>query len=340
MKVSEIGEFGLINRLAKMIAETQDKPSASGQQVLIGIGDDTAAWKNQAGIQLATVDTFIQDVHFSLGETSWEDLGWKAMAANLSDIAAMGGVPTYALISLSLPESTEVADVIAFNKGMLALAQESGVTVVGGNISSAPLVAISITVLGNTIDIDQYPLTRAAAKPGEQIAITGYIGAAAAGLKLITKQIQADPETTAAYLKKAFTHPHPRLEEGQLLVQQGIKAAIDISDGLIQDLGHICEASQVGARLRTAHIPVDPTLKARLGEASLELVLAGGEDYELIFTGSADKIEKIRELAACPITVIGEIAAEDKGKVTLLDSNGKVFIPDKTGWDHFATRQG
>jgi len=337
MKVSEIGEFGLIDRLAKMIAQAQAKPSASGQQVLIGIGDDTAVWKSTAGIQLATVDTFIQDVHFSLGETSWEDLGWKAMAANLSDIAAMGGVPTYALVSLSLPETTEVDNVMAFNRGMLALASESGVTIVGGNISSAPLVAISITILGNTTGINQYPLTRAAARPGEQIAVTGYIGAAAGGLKLITRQLQADPETTA-YLKKAFTHPQPRLKEGQLLVKQGIKAAIDISDGLIQDLGHICEASQVGARLQTARIPVDPTLQARLGEAALELALSGGEDYELIFTGSADKIDKIRQLATCPITAIGEIVAEDKGKVTLLDSNGQVFSPDKTGWDHFAAR--
>ena len=337
MRVSELGEFGLIDLLAKMANSGRDKHLASWQQLIIGIGDDAAAWQGDASTQLATIDSFIQDVHFSLGIASWNDLGWKALAANLSDIAAMGGVPRYALVSLALPDDTEVDDVTALYKGMIELAQEFGVAIIGGDTSSALVVAITITILGSTRNRDKHLLTRSAAEPGEKVAVTGELGAAAAGLEMLNKQLQFNPEAITC-LKNAYLHPYPRIAEGQLLVEQGVKTAIDISDGLISDLKHICKASQVSARIEIDRVPIQPTVKANFGDKSLELALSGGEDYELLFTGSAKIINKVRGAASCPITVIGEIVADRIGEVTLIDRKGNPFNLGTTGWEHFTTR--
>ena len=281
MKVSELGEFGLLELLAKIASSAEDKQVASWQQLITGIGDDAAAWQGDTATQLATVDSLIQDVHFSLGITPWEDLGWKALAVNLSDIAAMGGAARYALVSLALPNDTEVDDVTALYQGMIDLARESGVAIVGGDISNAPLVIITITVLG--IARNNHVLTRTAAMPGEQVAVTGHLGAAAAGLEMLTRQLRFDGEASNS-LRNAFLHPYPRIAEGQLLVEQGVRAAIDISDGLIADLAHICHQSQVGARVEIDRVPIHPAAKANFGDRSRELALSGGEDYELLFT--------------------------------------------------------
>ena len=331
MKVSELGEFGLIELLSKMVGALPDS------QLLIGIGDDAAAWYGDASIQLATVDCFIQDVHFSLNTASWNELGWKALAANLSDIAAMGGVPRYALVSLALPHYTEVDDVTALYKGMTELAQQYGVAIVGGDISSAPLVAITITILGSARNKGKHILTRSAARPGEQVAVTGYLGAAAAGSEMLAKRLNFNPEATTC-LRDAFLHPHPRLVEGELLVDQGVKTAIDISDGLISDLKQICKASQVGARIEVERVPVEPTVRANFGDRALELALSGGEDYELLFTASTEVIDKVRTAASCPITVIGEIITDKIGEVILVDRKGNPFNLAKAGWEHFTTR--
>ena len=337
MKVSELGEFGLIDLLAKMAYSAQDNQKASWQQLIIGIGDDAAAWRSDASTQLATIDSFIQDVHFSLGVTSWEDLGWKAMVVNLSDIAAMGGIPRYALVSLALPGHTEVEDVTALYKGMIELAQRFGVAIVGGDTSSAPLVAINITILGSTRGQAQHILTRSAARPGDKVAVTGELGAAAAGVRMLNRKLQFSPEATACF-KRAFLRPSPRIAEGQILVEQGVKTAIDISDGLIQDLSHICKASQVGARIEIDRVPIQPEVKANFGDRALELALSGGEDYELLFTGGTEVIDKVKKAASCPVTVIGEIVADKTGKITLVDKKGKPFNLGKTGWEHFAPR--
>ncbi|MBA7644840.1 Thiamine-monophosphate kinase [subsurface metagenome] len=337
MKVSELGEFGLIDLLAKMANSSPANQTASRQQLIIGIGDDAAAWHGDASTQLATIDSFIQDIHFSLGTASWSELGWKALAASLSDIAAMGGVPRYALVSLALPDDTEVDDVTALYKGMIELAQQSGVAIIGGDTSSAPLVAITVTILGNTGNRDKHLLTRSTAKPGEKVAVTGELGAAAAGLETLNKQLQLDPEATAC-LRNAYLHPHPRISEGQLLADQGVKTAIDISDGLISDLKHICKSSQVGARIEVDRVPIQPAVKANFGDKCLELALSGGEDYELLFTGNDKVIGEVKTAASCPITVIGEIVADKLGTITLVDSKGNPFNLSKTGWEHFITR--
>jgi len=338
MKVSELGEFGLIDLLAKMVNSTQDNRVEAWQQLIIGMGsDDTTAWYGDASIQLATVDSFVQDVHFSLGITSWRELGWKALAANLSDIAAMGGVPRYALVSLALPDHTEVDDVTALYQGMIELAQQFDVAIVGGDTTSAHVVTITITILGRTRGQDTQILTRSGAKPGEKVAVTGYLGTAAAGWEMLTRHLQFDPEVTTC-LKGAFLHHYPRIAEGQLLVEQGVKTAIDISDGLISDLNHICKASQVSARIEVERVPTLPIVKANFGDRAQELALAGGEDYELLFTGSAEVMDKVRTAVSCPVTVIGDITADKPGKVTLVDEKGNPVKPSKAGWEHFITR--
>ncbi len=331
MKVSELGEFGLIDLLAKMVGNSGD------EQLIIGIGDDAAAWQGDASTQLATVDSFVQDVHFSLDTAPWKELGWKALAINLSDIAAMGGTPRYALVALALPGHTEVDDITDLYRGMIELAGQFEVAIVGGNITSAPLVTITITGLGTATSQDKQVLTRSTARPGDRVAVTGYLGAAAAGAEMLNKHLQFDPEATAS-LKKAFLHPHPRLAEGQLLVAQGVKTAIDISDGLISDLNHVCQASRVSARIEADRVPISPTVKSNFGDRALGLALSGGEDYELLFTASAEVTDRVRTAASCPITVVGEITADKTGKITLVDGKGKPFNPGNRGWEHFATR--
>ncbi|MFC2051377.1 thiamine-phosphate kinase [Chloroflexota bacterium] len=275
MKVSELGEFGLIDLLAGTAAEAQDKGAEAWQKLILGIGDDAAAWQGDASIQLATVDSLIQDVHFSLGLTSWEELGWRAMAANLSDIAAMGGVPRYALVSLALPGHTEVVDVTALYKGMIELARRFEVAIVGGDTGSAPIVIVNITILGSTKGGGKHLLTRSAARAGEKVAVTGYLGAASAGLKMLTENLRFDAEA-ANSLKEAFLKPHPRIAEGQILIEHGVKAAIDTSDGLVSDLGHICKVSRVSARIEVDRIPVQSAVEANFGDRALELALSGG----------------------------------------------------------------
>ncbi len=318
-----MGEFGLIDLLAKMVG-------GGDERLLIGIGDDAAAWQGDDSIQLASVDSFIQGVHFTPETTPWPDVGGKALAVNISDIAAMGGIPRYALVSLSLPDDSQVEDVAALYNGMLKLAKQYGVTIIGGDISQAPLVAVTITILGSSPT--KKILTRSSAQVGDIVAVTGHLGAAAAGMELLKSQRKLDPEADTR-LKDAFLHPTPRVAEGLLLVEQGVKTAIDISDGLVADLNQICKASQVGARIKVERVPVEPTVKTAFSEGALELALSGGEDYELLFTASSEIIDKVKKAASCPITPIGEIVA---GKsVTLIDKQGNTFELGKAGWEHF-----
>lgn len=334
MKVSELGEFGLIDLLAKMVSGSQSNQFPPHQQLVLGIGDDAAAWYGDDSTQLATVDSLIQDVHFSLSTISWKELGWKSLAINLSDIAAMGGVPKYVLVSLALPEDTEVEDVTTLYKGMIALSQQSGVAIVGGDTCKSPVVSITVTVLGNSQN--KHILRRSTARPGDNVAVTGYLGSAAAGLEMLTNKLQFDPEVTT-YLRDAFLRPRPRIAEGQLLVKQGVATAIDISDGLLSDLRHICRASQVSARVEVDRIPIQSVVKDNFAERALELALAGGEDYELLFTACTEVINKVKKEAPCPITTIGEITAGRPGEVSLFDTNNNPVNIHEAGWEHFKT---
>jgi thiamine-monophosphate kinase len=197
-------------------------------------------------------------------------------------------------------------------------------------------VAITVAVLGDMGDRGNNMLTRSAARPGEQVAVTGALGAAAAGLEMLTGRLGLDPQATN-HLRSAFLHPRPRLAEGQLLVEQGVKAAIDISDGLISDLKQVCKSSQVGARIEIDRLPIDPTVEANFSDRSLELALSGGEEYELLFTAREELIDRVQRAASCSITVIGEIVADRPGEVTLIDAKGSPFSLGKAGWEHFTT---
>jgi thiamine-monophosphate kinase len=326
MKVSELGEFGLIDLLAKIAPQ-----GGPEHRMLVGIGDDAAAWRGDDSAVLATTDAMVEGVHFTRG-TPWWELGWKALAVNLSDIAAMGGEPRYALVNLSLPGATEVEDVVQLYRGMADLADQHRVAIVGGNITAAPVVMIAVTVIGH--GLKEGLLRRSAAVPGDHIAVTGHLGSAAAGLKALAGKLKLRPET-AALLKKAHLQPQPRISEGQALVKRGVRSAIDISDGLIADLGHVCAASNVGATVRVNAVPIHPLVKEAFGKDALGLALTGGEDYELLFTASERIMEEVKASldAECPVTVIGEIG--DGAGVVLLGEDGRPYHIDGHGWDHF-----
>jgi thiamine-monophosphate kinase len=331
MKVSEMGEFGLIDYLSKIVDEAKVS-RINPDQPVIGIGDDAAAWRCDASLQLATVDSMVQNVHFSPETTTWKELGWKSLAINLSDIAAMGGVPQYALIALALPEDTPVEAVTRIYEGIIELAQRSIVAIAGGNITRAAEISVTITVIGKSLN--SKILRRNTAMPGDIIAVTGYPGSAGAGREMLMKQLKLKPEA-AAYLRDAFLHPIPRITEGQLLVKHGITAAIDISDGIISDLRHVCQASQVSARVDIGRLPIHEIVKENFGSKAEELALTGGEDYELLFTGSARAIDRIKAEIPCPVTGIGKITAGEPGKINLFDARGNPVRITKTGWSHF-----
>ncbi len=329
MRVSETGEFGLIERLAEVASKTR------ADALLAGIGEDAAAWRSDAPIQLATSDALIEDVHFTLSTTSWRELGWKALAVNLSDIAAMGAVAEYTLVSLGLPGDTEVESVTELYEGMMELAQLFDVAIVGGDVVAAPLVVLSLAVIGTAQT--SHILTRSAATLGDQIAVTGYLGASAAGLVMLQRGLEFDEET-AACLRKAHLMPYPRLLEGQILKQHGVRAAIDLSDGLVGDLAKVCKASGVGAHLFCHRIPIHPLVGNAFREDSLDMALGGGEDYELLFTARAEVIAGLEGTMACPLTVVGEIVEEEPGGVRLFDKYGNEVKLKKKGWEHFAPR--
>jgi len=332
MKVSELGEFGLINLIRGSIARYENSGQASWQKVLVGIGDDAAAWQSDDHIHLATTDTLVQDIHFDLDVIHWEELGWKALAVNLSDIAAMGGIPKYALLSLALPGELEVEDISKFVDAMVHLARKFGVAVIGGNVATAPNVVITVTVIG--CSNDEAILKRSTASSGEQIAVTGYLGLSAAGLEMLKRKPISDPETSNI-LRRAHFQPIPKIREGQILAEQGVKTAIDISDGLVADLDHICESSKVNARIRVEQVPVHPVVTANFLNHQ-ELALCGGEDYELLFTADEATVARVKQALNSPVTIIGDITEEKlPTRVTVIDSMGNIIPYKRGGWEHF-----
>jgi thiamine-monophosphate kinase len=334
MKISEIGQFGMIDKIAAMIERKRDPRVESWKGLITGVGDDCAVWKGDPANQYAKVDCQVQGVHFNLDWITWEELGWKALAVNLSDIAAMGGIPSYALVSLGLPPDSRVEDIVDLYTGLLNLAKLSGTAVVGGNLSGSPVVFVDICLIGKAGNPEGKSLSRSAARPGDLIAVSGWLGSAAAGLKMLREEMALDI-TSAMTLKQAFALPEPRLKEGQLTVEKGVKAGIDISDGLLADLGHMLKASRVGAVVRIDQLPILPPVLAAFGDQSLDMALSGGEDYQLLLTAPASVIGEVQRSSSYPITVIGEIVESAQPTITLLNKQGKVYHTPKTGWDHF-----
>lgn len=331
MKVSEIGEFGTIDVIDDLIRSETRIANSAGKDLLIGIGDDTAVWKCRGKMQLATTDVLVQDVHFSLEHISWDELGYKAIAVNLSDIAAMGGTPQYALISLCLPGNTDVDDVKKLYHGMLQITNRFDTLITGGNIASAEKITINVTIhgyAGNRI------LTRSAAFPGDTIAITGPTGLSRAGLMALQSQMMMEPRALKL-LRAAHNRPEPKIEFGRMLTGLGVKAAIDISDGLVADLKHVCRLSNVSARIEMEKVPLHELLKQYFHSDAVPLALAGGEDYELLFTAPDKVMKKVKSKLPGNSFTIGTIEAGVPGTVHIVDSSGNEISLEESGWDHF-----
>ncbi|MBI4212926.1 MAG: thiamine-phosphate kinase [Chloroflexi bacterium] len=333
-----MGEFGLIERLSGVLGSQTDEP------LLHGIGDDAAAWRQSPDrLMTATSDSLVEGVHFDLRTTSWRDLGWKALAENLSDIAAMGCEPRYALIGLGLPRETAVADVEALYAGIRECAEAFGCAVVGGDTTEAPLLVLHVTVLGESIPVvgeGEPLLTRAAARPGDVLAVTGPLGASAAGLKLLQS---GDASEAPGELLRAHRRPQPRVHAGAILVRAGVRCGIDISDGLLADVGHICERSGVDAEVDLARVPVHPLARTRFGKAAVEMALVGGEDYELVCAGSesalSDASVQLRARGESALTILGSIVkcSGDRPEVRVLQPDGRLWTrTEATGYQHFA----
>jgi thiamine-monophosphate kinase len=336
MRIRDLGEFSLIDRLAARVAASGVARSSHGptaQPLILGIGDDTAAWGiDAAGTELLTTDTLVQGVHFTAKTSSWHDLGWKAMAVNLSDIAAMGGSPRYALVTLGLPGDTPIDAMDALYDGMLEACAEYGAAIVGGDVVASPTAFVTVALTGVT---PGPVLARSAARPGDRVGVTGSVGGSAAGLAILQGLATAGPDEDHA-LRQAHQRPRPRIAEGRALLAAGVRCAIDVSDGLVADLEKLCKASGASARLLAARVPVHPAARAAFGDEALSMALGGGEDYQLLFAAPLAVLEEV--LGALPSggTLIGEVLEGPPGLVTVQDEDGRpVEIPGR-GWDHFA----
>ena len=288
----------------------------------MGIGDDCALLRPDAGLELAvTTDTLIEGRHFLPG-TDAEALGHKCLAVNLSDLAAMGAAPRWATLALALPAADE-RWLGAFARGFFALASRYGVDLVGGDTTRSPLLTINITALGEVPS--GVAMYRAGARPGDDIWVSGEVGGAALAL--------AHPELAA--VADRLHRPEPRVELGERL--RGLaRAAIDVSDGLAGDLGHVLERSQVGAVVEYAKIP-RPAAFDKFRDLERDCVLSGGDDYELVFTAAQPQRGDIEALARelkIPLTRIGAIQS-GAAKLTVLDAAGKPMA-FRGGFDHFA----
>ncbi len=324
MQVSHIGEFALIQRLAQALDQM------APPELIVGIGDDAAVWRAGASYLVATTDTLVEGVHFLAGTIPWSDVGWKALAVNVSDIAAMGAQPLFALVTLALPPATEVASVDALYEGLRNCAAHFGVTIVGGDIVRASQVSVTVALLGQAQVRRGRPLLllRSGARPGDTIAVTGSLGEAAAGLRLLRQGVPSGDPRTAAQLR-----PIPPLEVAQQAARLGIACGIDISDGLLQDLGHICRMSGLTAVLRAETIPIGQTARQAFPEDALALACTGGEDYQMLFTAPRALIQRLRASSATALTEIGEMR-EGPPEARLLDEPGNQLRFDSPGWDH------
>lgn len=334
MKVSKIGEFALLERLSTLVEEAQ--PGLGKLMgVTIGIGDDAAAWRGKGGTYLACVDGVVDGVHFDSAFMPWQAVGWKAIAVSLSDIAAMGGVPEYALVTLELPPDIEVEGVEEMYRGLLDLATTMKVVIIGGNITAGPVVSVNTTVIGH-IKPGGLAMSRRGACPGDKIGVTGFLGLAALGLQLLGDEgICGLDMQTEELLRSRFLYPEPRVAEGTLLREAGVKAAIDVSDGLLSDLGHLCQASGVSACIEVENLPLHGKV-TNLGCRAIEAALNGGEDYELLFTTPEETMKKVRAKLSVPVWEIGRIVEARPERVAVYDINGNPLEVERAGWQHFA----
>ena len=338
MLVRDTSEFALIDMMAAAFEGGGPAEPLGGKRLgyrlIHGIGDDAAAWDAPAGPTVAATDTMVEGVHFTLETTSWESLGWKAMAVNLSDIAAMGCEPLYALVTVGLRGDIPVAGLENMCAGMAEAGRAYGCAVVGGDTVSSPVLFVTVAVTGAPPEgAGSSLLSRSVAVPGDVVAVTGSLGRSAGGLRMRQDGLCL-PADVSAHLAAAHDRPVPRVGEGVALARAGVRAAIDVSDGLVDDLGKLCRASGVGAVLRAVRVPVNGYLQTAYPGDAVEMALTGGEDYELLFTAPEDVVQRAQREMDTPIAVIGEVVDEACG-VRVLDASGRPMELHSTGWDHF-----
>lgn len=334
--LSEIGEFGLIARIDELIRQEGVHTPGVG----LGIGDDAASFCPDAGHEiLVTCDCMVEGRHYLPEYITPMDLGKRAMVSNISDIGAMGGSPLCALVSLGLKSQTLVSDVEAIYRGFLSELNPFGASIIGGNMTkSEHTLFIDITLIGQAEK--GKIVRRSTAKAGDVILTTGYPGESAAGLCLLNTHPVED--LSGHPLVQAFNTPSHRAREGEVIAKAGYATAmIDISDGFLGDLGHICQDSGVGAIIELEKLPVREELlqvAAQLGRNPYELLLQGSDDYELIITCPFENVDKISSSVAAlsdiPISEVGRIVDVAEG-IRLTHADGTQRLVSPAGWDHF-----
>lgn len=317
-------EFDIITRYF-----SQNFPKRT--DISLGIGDDAALCTIPSGMQLAVaIDTLVEGIHFPMN-TCPENIGYKALAVNLSDMAAMGATPAWMTLALTCPQADETW-LNRFSQGLVELAQAAQVSLIGGDTTSGPLT-VTIQIAGYVPP--ESALQRRGAQPGDHIYVTGTVGDAGLGLASVQKQVTL-PQPVRQFVESRLNRPTPRLSEGQAL--RGIaNSAIDISDGLLADLGHILTASAVGASLQMDCLPLSSSWHQLLStEEAWNLALSAGDDYELCFTVPPNKQYALQKAISSHLyTRIGTIET-DPG-LRCRDANGQIFTPRQQGYQHFNT---
>lgn len=319
IKINEVGELGVVERIKSRI-------KSNPKNVKAGIGDDCAVVDYSPDkYMLITTDTIVEGVHFSLEDFTPKQIGMKAIEVNASDIAAKGGKPDYCVVSIGLPPETGVSAVDDIYNGINNSVSKYGINVVGGNTTRSQQIFLNICMMGFVKK--ENLVLRSGAKIGDFIFCTGDFGGAGIGLELLRNKMKGDSI-------KRHLEPKARLELGQKIAKIGVNAMIDASDGLA-DISHICNASGVGAVIYADKIPISPATKEdskKLGKGALDFAIYGGEDYELIFTASKDKLEKLDGIG---VTLIGEIVGKSKG-IKLAVGNLRKNLG--MGFEHFKNK--
>ncbi len=320
-----MGEF-------ELLARVRERLPAPGPRVHLGSGDD-AAVTVPAGATATSVDALVDGVHFHRSQATLAQIGHKALATALSDLAAMGAEPGEAYVVLGIPEDLDEDGCIELLDGMVALAGAAGTSIAGGDVTRAAELFLAITVVGHAADPASL-VARAGARPGDALVLTGEIGGAAAGLELLQRPElgAALAAKTAARLRARQIEPQPRLGAGRALAQAGATAMIDLSDGLGGDAGHLARSSGVGLRIDGGALPLAEGLAEIAAAAQLdatELAVSGGEDYELLASVAADRLREARravgEAEGIALTQIGEIV--DAGGVEVRLPGGRLLEP-------------
>ena len=320
------GEFELIARLCRRL------PLSS--RTLLGPGDDCAVIRRPRGAQLFTIDSMVEDVHFKLDWATPQQIGYRSLTVNLSDIAAMGGVPTACVVNLAVRRGLDLRFFDRLYAGLNQAAADAKVDVVGGNITGGEQFAITIALLG---DVGRAVMTRDKARLDDEIFVTGTVGDAAAGVRILYGKLTARG-AARKFLINRYLEPTARLAAGAKLSQiRPAAAAIDISDGLVQDLGHILERSGVGAEIDTDALPLSLPYRSVLGN-DVKLALRGGEDYELLFCLKRGHSEaKLSRYLGVPVRRIGRILPRSHG-LKLRGPDGVSRPPSSAGWNHLSAR--